>query len=73
MSFSAYPPSSEQDATRGGSLLYCTNGTDGYPSLAEFNARMERYVSRKRHAERTAIVSLVTSRFHEASRTAYLC
>ncbi|KAG0141795.1 hypothetical protein CROQUDRAFT_67960 [Cronartium quercuum f. sp. fusiforme G11] len=63
MSFSAYQ--SDQDLlVGGGSLIYCTNGTDGYPSLVEFNERMERYVNRKRHAERTAISQSDLDRIH---------
>ncbi|EGG08423.1 uncharacterized protein MELLADRAFT_84584 [Melampsora larici-populina 98AG31] len=42
-------------AFRDDSSTYCTNGTDGYPSLVEFNAKMENYVNRKRRTERTAI------------------
>ncbi|KAH9814646.1 hypothetical protein DFH28DRAFT_1027794 [Melampsora americana] len=42
-------------APRDDSSAYCTNGSDGYPSLIEFNAKMESYVNRKRRTERTAI------------------
>ncbi|MBW0554746.1 hypothetical protein O181_094461 [Austropuccinia psidii MF-1] len=37
------------------SLMSCTDGSDGYPTLAEFNAHMEHYLSGKKRAERTVI------------------
>ncbi|KAI8443321.1 hypothetical protein BY996DRAFT_4629540 [Phakopsora pachyrhizi] len=52
-------PSLFNDTSRMGNqrdvLMSCTDGSDGYPTLFDFNMQMERYLDSKKRSERTVI------------------
>lgn len=63
MNWISQTPATGHEQSREGS---CIDGSDGYPTLANFTSRMEAYLAAKKRPDRTVIVSLKSLlSFHE--------